>query len=184
VTALQQQPAILDALADEIAMDGWRRRAVAWAIASDPARVAWYFSLRDLLGLGHGDAVAGLDGWGMSALISNGCLCTAMPSQGRWPLFVGRPQLGMLSTQAADVNLRVALVMQEHALPAALAKGVLASAMQDFMDEVMPIDSNDWLTLARWGQDVSDARMEDYIAALTSGGPLVPDRPASEGAER
>jgi hypothetical protein len=184
VTALQQQPATLDALADEVAMDGWRRRAVAWAIASEPARVAWYFSLRDLLSLGHVDSVAALDGWGMSAVISNGCLCTVMPFEGQWPLFVGRPQLGVLSTQAADLNLRVALVLQEHALPTALAKGVLASAMQDYMDEVKPIDSNDWLTLVRWAQDVPNARMEDYIAALTAGGPLVPDRPASSGGGR
>jgi hypothetical protein len=184
VTALQRQPATLEALADEVGMDGWRRRAVAWAIESEPAQVARYFSLRDLLALGHGDSVAALDGWGMSALSSNGCLCTVMPFEGQWLLFVGRPQLGLLSTQAVDLNLRVALVLQQHALPAALAKGVLASAMQDYMDEVKPIDSNDWLTLVRWAQGVPDERMEDYIAALTAGGPLVPDKPASSGAGR
>jgi hypothetical protein len=184
VTALQQQPATLDALADEVAMDGWRRRAVAWAIGSEPARVASYFSLRDLLALGHGDSGPALDRWGMSALVSNACLCTAMPFEGRWPLFVGRPQLGVLSTQAADLNLRVALALQEHALPSALAKGVLASATQDYIDDVKPIDSNDWLTLVRWPQAVSDERMEDYIAALTAGGQLVPDRPTSSGGGR
>jgi hypothetical protein len=181
---LQQQPATLDALADEVAMDGWRRRAVAWAIGSEPARVASYFSLRDLLALGHGDSGPALDRWGMSALVSNACLCTAMPFEGRWPLFVGRPQLGVLSTQAADLNLRVALALQEHALPSALAKGVLASATQDYIDDVKPIDSNDWLTLVRWPQAVSDERMEDYIAALTAGGQLVPDRPTSSGGGR
>jgi hypothetical protein len=184
VTALQQQPATLDALAEEVAMDGWRRRAVAWAIASEPARVASYFSLRDLLGLGHADAGPALDRWGMSALVSEGCLCTAMPLEGRWPLYIGRPQLGVLSTQAADLNLRVALVLQAHGLPAALAKGVLASAMQDYVDDVKPLDSNDWLTLVRWAQAVPDERIEDYIAALTAGGQLVPDRPASSGGGR
>ena len=44
-------------------------------------------------------------------------------------------------------------------LPAALAKVVLAGAMQDFIDEVRPTDDADWLTLVRAARAV-DARAD------------------------
>jgi hypothetical protein len=56
-----------------------------------------------------------------------------------------------------------------------LAKPVLAAAMQDFVDHVNPTDGNDWLTLARAAQTISTERFEDYVAAATADGPLLPD---------
>ena len=49
-----------------------------------------------------------------------------------------------------------------------------------FIDEVKPTDDGDWLTLARAARTVTRERVEDYIAAATAAGPLVPDtgRPA------
>ena len=71
--------------------------------------------------------------------------------------------------------------LQSHShnlqLPAVLAKPVLAAAMQDFVDSVNPTDGNDWLTLARAVQVIGAERFEDYVAAATADGPLVPETP-------
>jgi len=40
---------------------------------------------------------------------------------------------------------------------------------------VRPSDHDDWLTLVRAAQAISRDRVEDYVAAITSGGALVPD---------
>ena len=58
-------------------------------------------------------------------------------------------------------------------VPAAIAKVVLAAAMQDFIDEVRPTDFNDWLTLVRSARTASRERIEDYVAAATAAGPLI-----------
>jgi hypothetical protein len=134
VAALQSDAAAWDVAADELGMDGWRRRAGRWAIAHDAeARVA---------------------------------------------IIGGRPQAGLIATQIADLNLRVAERLKTASLPAALAPAVLAAAMQDFLDRANPIHQNDWLTLVRVAQATPDDRVDDGVAALTSGGPLVLDRPA------
>ena len=53
--------------------------------------------------------------------------------------------------------------------------------MQDFVDSVNPTDGNDWLTLARAAQAIGRERFEDYIAAATANGPLLPDATAKPG---
>ena len=55
------------------------------------------------------------------------------------------------------------------------AKGVLAAATQDFVDRVRPLYPYDWLTLVRTAQSLTNARIEDYVAALAADGPLVAD---------
>jgi hypothetical protein len=65
-------------------------------------------------------------------------------------------------------------MLRELRLPAALAKVVLSAAAQDFIDEVKPTDDADWLTLTRAARTATRERMEDYIAAATASGPLVP----------
>jgi len=87
----------------------------------------------------------------------------------------GRPQIGLLATAVPDLNLRVASVLTELHMPARLAKYVLSAAVQDFIDEVRTTDPDDWLTMARTAAAVTRERIEDYVAAATAGGPLVPD---------
>jgi hypothetical protein len=176
VMALNGTSADLDTIAGEIAMDGWRRRAVQWAIAHPtPATpVLSLFSLTELLVLGGGASEASLDNWGMSGLESTGCLCTRMAPPGRWQLWTGRPQLGLIAAAVPDLNLYVAMMLHDLRLPAPLAKSVLAAAVQDFIDEVKPTDASDWLTLVRAAQAVSRERFEDYVAAVAADGPLLP----------
>ena len=163
----------LDALADEIAMEPWRRRAIAWTFAHERERVASMLSLTELLVLGGG-RLAELDAWGMAA-VATGCVCPRLPRPGSWPSFIGRPQLGLIAVGVADLNLHVAVMLKEMQLPAALARVILSGAMQDFIDEVRPTDDGDWLTLVRRARLVPRDRVEDYIAAATATGPLVPD---------
>ena len=177
VEALAPDRAGLDAVADAIAMDGWRRRAVGWSLVASPDLVGSFFSLGDLLVLGA--PPSSLDRWGVDSGPTSGCLCTRFPTVGRWPLFVGRPASGVFPTQVIDLNLRVVLALRERQLPAALAPGVLAAATQDFIDDVQPSDDNDWLTLVRTAQALGRDRLDDYVASLTANGPLVPARAAS-----
>jgi hypothetical protein len=163
----------LDALADEIAIEPWRRRAIAWTFAHERDRVTSMLSLTELLVLGGGRP-AELDAWGMAA-VATGCVCPRLPRPGSWPSLIGRPQLGLIAVGVADLNLHVAVMLKEMQLPAALARVILSGAMQDFIDEVRPTDDGDWLTLVRRARLVPRDRVEDYIAAATATGPLVPD---------
>jgi hypothetical protein len=166
-------------VADDVSLEGWRRRAVRWMLAHETDRVPSMFSFTELLTLGGADPAA-LRDWGMSMLGQEGCLCSRLTPAGRWPTLLGRPPLGLTGSAVADLNLHVAIMLRDLRLPAALAKVVLAGAMQDFIDEVRPTDDADWLTLARAARLVPRERIEDYVAAATAAGPLIPEsgRPA------
>ncbi len=169
-----------DPLAEELGLEGWRRRALRWTLANEPGRAATMLTLTELATLG-GLRTGELDAWGMSMVAIDGCFCSRLEPPGRWSALLGRPQLGLTAAGIADVNLHVAIMLKDLQLPAALAKAVLAGAVQDFIDEVRPTDDGDWLTLARAARTITRERIEDYVAAAAAGGPLVPDngRPAS-----
>ena len=162
-------------VAGELDMDGWRRRAIRWAVAHEPDRLESMFSLGELLALGDPAHQIDLDPWGTSAIVSTGCVCTRMPPPGRLPLFVGRRQIGLLAAVVPDLNLHVARMLSHLRLPARLAKYVLSAAVQDFVDEVRATDPDDWLSLVRGAGAVPQDRIEDYVAAAAADGPLVPD---------
>ncbi len=174
VRALSADQGALETLAAELRMDARRRREVGWTLAHEPDALVSMFSMTELLVLGGGD-LRTLDPWGMMALFTNGCLCSRLPTPGRWWLLAGRPQLGIVATGIADLHLHVAAKLKELQLPAALAKVVLSGAVQDFIDEVRPTDEGDWLTLARMSRTATREQIEDYLAAATADGPLVPD---------
>jgi hypothetical protein len=176
LAAITEHPADFDEAADLIRMDGWRRRAVRWAIANDRTLVASFFSLVEITRLGDLPASVSLDRWGLASEAFDACMCTESPQPGRVIVASGRPQLGLLSAEVADVNLRVVEMLARLRLPAALARAVLAAAVQDFVDSVKPIHPNDWLAMVRTAQAIPDDRLDDYVAALTADGPLVPER--------
>src|SRR5262249_17675348 len=119
-----------------------------------------------------------------SARRTESCLCALAPSTGRLTIVAGRPQQGLVATEVADLNLRVAERLEAAKLPASLAPAVLAAAVQDFVERANPLHPNDWLTLVRAAQAVPDDRIDDYIASLTTGGPFVIDRTAGDSGRR
>jgi hypothetical protein len=174
VEELAPDPATWQIVTDEIAMDGWRVRALQWTLRHDPPRAASLFSLIELLALGeagHMDVHA----WGMSAMSANGCVCTRLTPPGLGPALIGRHHVGLLATTVADLNLRVAEWLSATGLPAALATSVLAVAVQDFFDRASPTDPDDWLTLVRAAQRFSREQFEDAVALATADGPLLPE---------
>jgi hypothetical protein len=174
VAALIGDPAAFERAADELAIEGWRRRAVRWMLAHETDRVATMFSLTELLALGGGYAPE-LHRWGMAMLVAEGCPCSRLTPPGRWSTLLGRPPLGLTASAVADLHLQAAIMLKELRLPAALAKIVLSAATQDFIDEVRPTDDADWVTMVRTVRLMTRERIEDYIAAATAAGPLIPD---------
>jgi hypothetical protein len=51
----------------------------------------------------------------------------------------------------------------------------MALATQDVLDAYRPAYIDDWTAMIAAVRSLSDRRFVDYVAALTSGGPLVPD---------
>jgi hypothetical protein len=131
------------------------------------------FSLGEFAALGDASGHLDLRPWGTSAIVTAGCVCTNAP--GPWQTFTGRPQGGMMAAAVLDVHLHVARMLRQLKLPARLEKYVLGAAVQDFVDEVRPTDSDDWLTLVRTAQSIPRERIEDYVAAAAAEGPLIPD---------
>jgi len=169
-------PAAFDAIAETLAIDAGRQRALRWTLAHEADRFPSMFTLSEQLFLGVGRELARVDlnAWGMSALGTAGCLCTRLVPPGRWWVLTGRPQLGVVATAIPDLNLHVARRLKELQVPAALTRVVVSAAMQDFLDEVQPADDSDWLTLARASRVATREEIEDYLASATADGPLVP----------
>jgi hypothetical protein len=166
----------LDEIADALGFDGWRRRAVAWTLQRDPAAVATSFSLAELLVLGGGAAGADLDAWGAPGAQTWGCACLRFPPVGAWRILAGRQQQALIAASLVDLQLEVALMLAELRLPAGLARPVMASAMQDFLDRAAPTDAGDWWSLSKAAQAMSHERFEDFVAtAAAVDGPLVPE---------
>ena len=166
----------VERIAETLGFDGWRRRALSWSLEHEPQAVAQRFSLVELLELGGGAKGADLDAWGTSAINTDGCTCTRLPSIRAWRLLDGRPQFPLMAATMGDFNLAMALMLREMNLPSLLAKPILAVAMQDFIDELSPANSNDWWSLSRAAQALRRHRVEDYVAvAAAVDGPLVPD---------
>ena len=113
------------------------------------------------------------DGWGAATLPMNGCICLAMPAVRRGSL-ERRPSQGILATRGADVSIIVADTLAALGLPAQVAPGVIAFAMQEVLDQSRPAYFDDWSGFSRAASALPATRLVDYIAAQTAGGPLLP----------
>jgi hypothetical protein len=70
--------------------------------------------------------------------------------------------------------LRTAEALAARRLPAVLARHVAAFATQHVIDRARPAYFDDWLPIAFAARDLREDQFDDYIAALTVAGPLVP----------
>jgi hypothetical protein len=174
VEALAAASGDVDAVTHEIAMDGWRVRALRWSLRHEPQRARSWFSMIELFYLGSGRGTD-LHAWGMSAIDLTGCICARLTAPGLWTALVGRPEPRLLIATLADLNLQVAVALSEMRVPAALAKPVLEFAMRDFVDRAPSLHLDDWLTRVRAAQGLSYEQIEDYVSAVVVEGPLVLD---------
>jgi hypothetical protein len=171
IAALAASKEGLDGVVDAAALSGWRRNAMEWLIANDPSRVATSLTLLEQFRVGGAGTV---DGWGASALPLDGCMCLRQPASVPWEEYTGRASTGRLGTQLSDVMLRTADVLSRRKLPALLARDVAAYATQDALDRGRAAYLDDWLPVAFAARDLPDERFDDYVAALTVSGPLIP----------
>ena len=169
-------PAELAALLDAVpslAVDGQRKRAIRWVAAHDPASLEEWFSMTELLALGAPARDIHANGWGMSALPFDDCLCTELLPQ-PWQVFAGQTSTGLLASVVADLNLRVAEITATLRVPAAVSQAILQAAMQQYVNTVRPVDDDDWYGLFRAAGRLSTEQVEDDMAALTAEGMLMP----------
>jgi hypothetical protein len=171
VASLAAHPEALDAVSAQAALSEWRLSAIRWLLAHDATRVPGAFTTLELFRLGAGSPAPA---WGAAAGPLDGCFCLRMPDATAWEEYTGRASTGQLATQLADVTLRTAEALSARHLPAMLTRDVAAFAMQDVMDLARPAYFDDWLSVAFAARDLKDDRFDDYVAALTAAGPLVP----------
>jgi hypothetical protein len=194
VAAMRRGRARLDAVrsppdaltvAEEIRLSAVRRTLLAWTVAHDPGRVAAFLSPSELFWLGLGnDRVEALQAWGAPAGPRLGCHCLQFARRRPWETVAGRWRAGMMASAFPDLNLRLAELLSELRLPAALLGPVLTSATLDFVNTVISRDPDDRRGLVEFVQALRSEHLEQYLALLTTDGPLVPvGAAASKGAD-
>jgi hypothetical protein len=171
-------PEDVEAVADEIRLSALRRALLAWtvALADDRDRRDAFLSPTELLwlGLGRTPLAPGLHAWGGPGEPRVGCQCLRLIDRQPLDVLNGRWHSGIFASAFPDLNLRLAELLAELQMPAALMAPVLASAMLDLVDTATLRDSDDRRGLVEFVHALRPERVELYLALLTTDGPLVP----------
>jgi hypothetical protein len=114
--------------------------------------------------------------------LGTGCLCLRVLTARSPDIFNGRWNTGMAASAFPDLNFRIAELLSELHMPAALLAPVLAAATLDFVNTTISRDQDDRRGLVEFVQGLQSDRVEEYLALLTTDGPLVPmgDSPAGK----
>ncbi len=173
------------ALAEDISLSSGRRVLLPWVMTHEPARVATFFSLSELLWLGLGDAPIAptLHAWGAPGEGRLGCLCLQLMNHRPWESLAGRWGSAIFASAFPDLNLRLAELLADMQMPATLLAPVLAAATLDFVNSVSSRDEDDRRGLVEFVQTLTPERLEQYLALLTTDGPLVPVSGTAERTE-
>jgi hypothetical protein len=174
--AAVRTPAEALAVADEIRLAPSRRTLMPWVAAQDPGRLAAFLSPLELfwLGLDARPVDARIQPWGGPAEPRLGCLCVQVLDRRPWETLAGRWHLGLLASGLSDLNLRLAELLSELKMPAPLLAPVLAAATIDFIENATSRDPDDRRGPIEFVQALGADRVEQYLALLTTDGPLVP----------
>jgi hypothetical protein len=170
------------AVADDIRLSPARRTVLPWIATHDLPRLAAFLSPIELLWLGLEERPvdARLDAWGAPAEPRLGCLCVQLLDRRPWETLAGRWNFGLLASGFADLNLRLAELLAELQMPASLLAPVLAAATIDFTENATSRDADDRRGPIEFVQALGADRVEQYLALLTTDGPLVPAGVAPE----
>ena len=172
-----RQPSLWADAADAMQLRDFRRELLPWAIANEPAAVPALLSLGELALLGqlNGAPAAFPDSWGTSGRAYDGRWSLRYPSALNFELLSGRKGGALVAALVPDLMLSVAEAMHDRQVPAALTRSVLECAARDAIDEVQLQYFDDWVTLLRQTRIVP-GRLDEYLASLSAGGPLMPVR--------
>ena len=163
------------ALADEIRIAPARRTLLAWVVMHDPQRAGSFLSPSELLWAGRrGPLPAGFQAWGAPADPRLACLCVQLLDRRPLEAFNGRWSTGMLASGFPELNLRLTELLAELRMPASLLGPVLAAATADLVDGAVSRDRDDRRGLLEYVLALDRDRVEQYLATLTTDGPLVP----------
>jgi hypothetical protein len=160
-------------LARAAGLDPWRAQGLGYTLEHEPRTAAGFFTLEELMRLGHPDATPG-DPWGTPDLTRGGSLRLVSPPRGGYDDLLGQRLEDLDAARAPDLVLRVAVELDSRRLPASLVPGVLSMFAQDLVQEATPLSHDDWLALARFARDAPTERFDEYVSALVGEGPLVP----------
>ena len=157
-------------------MPAGRRSLFVWTATESVPRAAASLSASEVFaaGLDGAPVPVRLDAWGVSGAPRLGCQCLQMPAPRPLDAFAGRWFSGVLATGFADMNLRLAELLDELHMPGMLLAPVLASATWDFLMNVRINDFDDTSAWVEFASALSVDRVEQYLALLTTDGPLVP----------
>ena len=182
--AALRTPGNAAALAASIPLGAIRQTLLPWTLAHDPDRVSSFLSPVELLWLGLGPTIpASMQAWGVLAQPRLGCLCVQVIGRRPLEILSGRVNAGILASGFPDLQLRLAELLAELHMPAPLLAGVLASATFDFVNGAAARDEDDRRALVEFVLALRGDRVEEYLAMLTTGGPLVPPGGASDRLE-
>jgi hypothetical protein len=174
------------ALADEIRLSPARRTLLSWTVEHARDQAAAAFAPVELfwLGLEGAPPKGRFDPWGAPATARTGCLCLSLDAPRPWEVLAGRP--AMVASAFPDLKLTLTDLLAQLRLPAPLLAPVLAAATLDFVNTANPPGRNDRRALERYVGRLRVVQLEQYLALLTTGGPLVPvddGQPADRGGE-
>jgi hypothetical protein len=171
------------ALADEIHLSQARRTLLSWMVTHEPERVPTFLAPIELFWLGmEGAPINGsLHAWGAPAGTRIGCLCLYLDASRPWELLAGRWGGALLASGFPDLNLRIAELLSELTMPAALLAPVLAAATLDFVNTANSRDPDDRRGLVEFVRGLRLEQVEQYLALLTTDGPLVPINESAPG---
>lgn len=164
------------ALAEEIGLSPARASLMAWTATHDRERLAASLSPTELLwaGLGRSPMPAAFHAWGGPAEPRLGCLCLRMTDRRPWEHYAGRWHSGIPTSGFSDLNLRVTELLADIRMPAAVTAPVLASATLELVEGAATRDHDDYRGLVEFVAGLRRVRMEQFLALLTTDGPLVP----------
>jgi hypothetical protein len=171
-----RDPAALDALAQEARLSRSRRNILAWLARAEPGALERYFTLSELSTLG---TPARQGDWGLGAPALGALVPRTLPPR---PWEDLRGSRGALAPRVPDLSLRIADALASRALPATLARPLLALAVQDLLDDAQPVAPDDGDALARFARELPSEKIDAYLDAIARDGTLrrlgVPIAPA------